>query len=177
MAAASAGQPPSGDESVDVRRYLDAIRRSSRLILAITVLVSVVVLLVSLLLPPTYQASTQLVFDPFAAGVDTDAESTQRQLATTNALVTSPRVLRRAAQEVPGETEASLEDKVESQVDPDASQANIIEVTASDEDAVQAARIANAVSTTLTGSPTPAHGCNRRSTGWSPRQALRPPRK
>ena len=149
MAAASAGQPPSGDESVDVRRYLDAIRRSSRLILAITVLVSVVVLLVSLLLPPTYQASTQLVFDPFAAGVDTDAESTQRQLATTNALVTSPRVLRRAAQEVPGETEASLEDKVESQVDPDASQANIIEVTASDEDAVQAARIANAVSTTF----------------------------
>ena len=87
----------SGDESVDVRRYLDAIRRSSRLILAIVVLVSGVVLLVSLLLPATYQASTQLVLDPSAAGLAVDAESTQRQLATTNALVTSPRVLQRAA--------------------------------------------------------------------------------
>ncbi len=138
-----------GDESVDVRRYLDAIRRNGRLILAIVLLVSGVVLAVSLLLPSTYKASTQLVFDPTAAGLDSDAESTTRQLATTNALVTSPRVLQQAAQELEGEDEESLEGKVESQVDPDASQANIIEVTASDEDARQAADIANAVSDTF----------------------------
>jgi capsular polysaccharide biosynthesis protein/Mrp family chromosome partitioning ATPase len=149
LSAVSGGQPVSRDESVDVRRYIDAIRRSSRLILAIVLLVSGVVLVVSLLLPSTYQASTQLVFDPSAAGIDTDAESTQRQLATTNALVTSPRVLRRAARVIPGETESSLEDKVTSEVDPDASQANIIEVTGSDEDAEQAARIANGVSETF----------------------------
>jgi polysaccharide biosynthesis transport protein len=139
----------SGDESVDVRRYLDAIRRSSRLILAIVVLVSGVVLLVSLLLPATYQASTQLVLDPSAAGLAVDAESTQRQLATTNALVTSPRVLQRAAAKIPGETQDSLQDEVESRVDPEATQANIIEVTASDEDAERAALIANTVSETF----------------------------
>lgn len=149
MSTGRPGQPTSGDESVDVRRYLDAIRRSSRLILAIVVIVTGVVLAVSLLLPSTYQASAQLVFDPSAAGLDVDAESTQRQLATTNALVTSPQVLEGAAGDLSGETGASLEDKVESQVDPDASQANIIEVTASDEDAEQAAAIANAVSETF----------------------------
>jgi Mrp family chromosome partitioning ATPase/capsular polysaccharide biosynthesis protein len=134
------------EEGVDTRRYLAAIRRDLPWIATVVAAVTVVVTLLSLLLPKSYDATTTIVVASSVSGfTDSDSESVERQLATTDALLTAPRVLRAAAEQVPGETADSIEDKVESRVDPEASQANIIEVTASDGDPEQAAAIANAV--------------------------------
>ena len=79
--------PP--DESVEVGRYLDAFRRSRWLIAGIVVGVTLAVFLISLLMPKTYQATSKLVLNstPSTAG-STDAQSTQRNLATDKAMLT-----------------------------------------------------------------------------------------
>ena len=135
-----------GEERVEVRRYLDALSRSRWLIGGIVAGVTGIVLLLSLLLPNSYQATSRLVFETAASLFgETDATSTQRQLATTETLLTSTQVLDRAARRVPGiESGEELEDKVTSSVEQ---QANIINITASDGDAERAAQIANAVGT------------------------------
>jgi capsular exopolysaccharide synthesis family protein len=135
------------DERIDVRRYLDAIRRSRWLIAAIVVLLTGAVLVISLVLPNTYTADARIVFeDPVAPLGGEDAESTRRRLATAEKLLTTPEVLSAAARRVRGETRASIEDKVESAVDQEA---NIIDVAVSDRDPERAAAIANAVATSF----------------------------
>jgi capsular exopolysaccharide synthesis family protein len=142
--SSSSRRESATEERVDVRRYLDALRRSRPLIVAIVVLMTGAVIVVSLALPDTYRASARIVFEedasPLAAS---DSESTQRQLATTETLLTTADVLSAAARAVPGETKDTLEDKVESSVDQDA---NIITVVVSDRDPNDAAKLANAVS-------------------------------
>lgn len=140
----SAPSQPRLDESgADVRRYLDAIRRNARLIALVVVVTTGVVLLLSLLLPKTYEAVARISLDTEASVLGaTDAESTQRQLATLETLLTSRQVLEAAAGELPGESVDSLEQNVESSADQ---QANIINVVAKDGDAERAAEIANAV--------------------------------
>jgi capsular exopolysaccharide synthesis family protein len=131
------------EERVDVRRYLDALRRSRLLIVLIVAGMTGTVVAVSLALPDTYRATARIVFEQSTSPLgDTDAASTQRRLATTEMLLTAPDVLTRAARSVPGETKDALEDKVESSVDE---QANIINVVVSDGDADDAATLANAV--------------------------------
>ncbi len=56
------GLPP--DDPVEVGRYLDAFKRSRRLIAAIVVLFTAAVFVISLLLPKTYQATSKLVLNP-----------------------------------------------------------------------------------------------------------------
>ena len=143
---ARSGLAVRAEEGVDTRRYLAAIRRDLPLIAGIVAAVTVVVVLVSLVLPKSYDATSTIVVASSVSGfTDVDSEAVQRQLATTDALLTAPRVLRAAAEQVPGETESSIEENIESRVDPEAAQANIIEITASNGDAETAAAIANAV--------------------------------
>src|SRR5918992_1515194 len=103
--SSSSRRESATEERVDVRRYLDALRRSRPLIVAIVVLMTGAVVVVSLALPDTYRASARIVFEedasPLAAS---DSESTQRQLATTETLLTTADVLSAAARAVPGET-------------------------------------------------------------------------
>jgi Mrp family chromosome partitioning ATPase/capsular polysaccharide biosynthesis protein len=140
--SASRGREPAAEERIDVRRYLDALRRSRRLIAGIVVLMTGTVLAVSLLLPDTYRATTRIVFEDSATVFgETNPESTQRRLATIETLVTAPTVLNSVAREV-GESRDSLEDNVEASVDEEA---NIVNVSATDEDPRRAARIANSV--------------------------------
>jgi Mrp family chromosome partitioning ATPase len=73
-----------------------------------------------------------------------DSDSVARRLATAERLVMTPRILTRAARSVPGESARSLEEKARATADPDA---NIIDVTASDEEQDRVASIANAVAT------------------------------
>ena len=131
------------EERVEVRRYLDALRRNRWLIALIVVGITGTVLILSLTLPDTYRATARVVLQestlPFG---ETDAASTERRLATTGSLLTTPEVLTLAARRVPGATPDELDSAIESDVDPEA---NIIEIEARDRDPERAARMANAV--------------------------------
>jgi Mrp family chromosome partitioning ATPase len=144
---ASEWSGPAGgdDEPVDVPRYLAALKRAWPLIVLLIVLMTLTVLVLSLALPKSYEATARIVFDDEAgAGAleTTDVETVRRRLATVQVLLTTTDVLQQVAQRVPGESADTLEDKVETSVDEDA---NIIDVTATDGDAAGAAAIANAV--------------------------------
>jgi capsular polysaccharide biosynthesis protein/Mrp family chromosome partitioning ATPase len=133
----------TADESLDVRRYLDAIRRHARMIVVLVIVATVAAVLVSRALPDQYKATTRLVLEePDNPLASSDAEAIQRQLATTDSLLTTPQVLDRAAAAVPGSSRAELQDSVSSKVDDSAS---IIDVEGADGDPKRAAAIANAV--------------------------------
>jgi tyrosine-protein kinase len=137
--------PP--DEPVEVGRYVDAFKRSRWLIAGIVVAVTVAVFVISLLLPKTYQATSKLVLNPNpAAAGTTDAQSTQRDLATDKAMLTYQPLLAAVAKTVNGETVDSLRTKVSASVDQDA---NVINITATDDTARGAAAIANGVAATF----------------------------
>jgi capsular exopolysaccharide synthesis family protein len=141
----SAGRrEPVGEERVEVRRYLDALSRSRWTIVAVVVLMTGVVVTVSLLLPDSYRATTRLVFEQTTTAFgEADEASTRRRLATTETLLTSQQVLDTAARRVPGAEDGDdIAGKVTSSVEDDA---NIINISGSDEDPETAARIANAV--------------------------------
>src|SRR5262245_9554977 len=138
--------PP--DEPVEVGRYLDAFKRSRWLIAGIVVAVTAAVFVISLLLPKTYQATSKLVLNqtPQAAGTS-DAQSTQRDLATVRVLLTTRELLAAVANNgLQGETVSSLRDKVSASVDQDA---NVINISATDDTARGAAAIANGVAATF----------------------------
>jgi capsular exopolysaccharide synthesis family protein len=137
------------DQPVETGRYLDALRRSKLLIALVVLPLTFLVLVVSLMLPKTYRATATIVVQSASDPLGGDVESTERRLATIDALVTTRETLRRAARRVPGETAATLDGKVSSSVDP---AANIINVAATDDSAREAARIANAVATTFVNS-------------------------
>lgn len=102
------------------------------------------VLALSLVLPKTYRASARIVLEDATGLLESGDASVERRLATLQTLVTTRDVLRRAGRQLEGENADSLEDKVSSSVDPEA---NIINVSATDDSAEGAAAIANAVAT------------------------------
>jgi polysaccharide biosynthesis transport protein len=131
------------DEPVDVPRYLSAPRRSWPLIALIIVLMTATVLVLSLALPKTYQATARILMDDQAGVLQAaDADSVTRRLATVQTLLTTRNVLEQAAERLPDESGRTLEDKVEVSVDQNA---NIVDVVATDGDPEGAAAIANAV--------------------------------
>ncbi|HET8651361.1 MAG TPA: Wzz/FepE/Etk N-terminal domain-containing protein [Gaiellaceae bacterium] len=137
--------PP--DQPVETGRYLDALRRSKLLIAVIVVALTAVVVVISLLLPTRYRATAKIVLESTSDPLQTrDVESSERRLATIDALLTTRDTRRRAAKSIPGETAATLEGKVESSVVPNA---DIVGITATDDTAAGAARIANAVAATF----------------------------
>src|SRR3954451_11107808 len=131
------------EPTVDVRRYIGALQRNRTLIGATVAGITLVVLLLSLILPKKYEATARIVLDPDTSLFATpDATSTQRELATIQKLVTSPAVEAVAAENVEGETEDSIDEAVDASV---SQTANLINVSASDSDPDKAAEIANAV--------------------------------
>jgi Mrp family chromosome partitioning ATPase len=145
--------PPTGSPLVgherptDAPRYVAALRRGFWLMLLIVVPLTATVLVLSLVLPKTYTATASLVLDERQGVLDSGSgEASARRLATTQRLLTSRDVLERTAQQLPGETADTLEDKVKVTSD-DA--ADIIRVQGSDGDAEGAAAIANGVARTF----------------------------
>ena len=135
------------DQPVDVLRFLTALRRAWWLIALIVVPFTGAVLVLSLVLPKTYDATARLVVQDNAgalAGADNDAMT--RRLATIQTLLTSRDVLTRAAEDLPRETADTLEDKVNASVDD---RASIVDVQATDDSADGAATIANGVTETF----------------------------
>jgi capsular polysaccharide biosynthesis protein len=129
--------PP--EEPIDVRRYVNALRRSRVLIAAIVIGLTALVLLLSLALPKTYTAQATILFDESPSAATTvDAE---RQLATIQKLLMTRDVLALSARKL-DTTVASLEPKVQATVDPNA---NIVNISASASTPKAAAATANAV--------------------------------
>jgi succinoglycan biosynthesis transport protein ExoP len=138
-----AGTRDAADEPVDLPRYLTALKRGWPLIALIIVLMTVTVLVLSLALPKTYEATARVLMDDRAGAFEpTDVETVRRRLATVQTLLTTRDVLAQAAEQLPDESVETLEDKVEASVDQDA---NIVDIVARDGDAEGAAEIANAV--------------------------------
>lgn len=131
----------ASDQPIEVRRYWDALRRSKLLIAFIVVPMTALVLVLSLVLPKTYQANARIVLEDVPGLLD-PGTAVERRLATLRTLVTTRGVLRGAGRRLQGENADSLEDKVSASVDPDA---NLISVIATDNTAQGAALIANAV--------------------------------
>jgi capsular exopolysaccharide synthesis family protein len=139
-----AGSSLRDEAGVDVRRYIAALRRSRRLIVAIVAVITGAVLALSLVLPNVYRATATIVLDVETGVLSTpDADSIERRLATTNALLASDDVLVAAAEDVPGETAGSIGGAIESSVNPET---NLIDVVATHADPDTAAVMANAVS-------------------------------
>ncbi|HYI17653.1 MAG TPA: Wzz/FepE/Etk N-terminal domain-containing protein, partial [Solirubrobacteraceae bacterium] len=130
------------EESIDVPRYLSALRRGAWLVALIVVPITVTVLVLSLVLPKTYSAVTSLVLEDQSGATASDPETSTQRLATIQRLLTSRDVLEAAGDKLPGENADTLEDKVTASVDDVAS---IVEVKATDGDAAGAAAIANGV--------------------------------
>jgi capsular exopolysaccharide synthesis family protein len=135
------------EEPVEVRRYLDAIRRGLPLVAGIVLALAISTYVVSSALPKRYKATASIV-QRTGAVIDqnTSADAITRDLNTVNSLVTTDSVLRAVVDKVPGTTLEGLRDNVASSVDPNA---NLIYVTAKDGDARKSADIANAVASTF----------------------------
>jgi Mrp family chromosome partitioning ATPase/capsular polysaccharide biosynthesis protein len=137
----------TGEEPIEVRRYLEALRRSLPLIAGITLVLTLSAYLVSSSLAKRYEAQASIVRQNLTVLDQTlSADSATRDLNTASILLTTRRVLQAAAREVPGETADSLAGKVKARVDPGA---DFIYVTASDSEPARAAAIANAVAQTF----------------------------
>jgi tyrosine-protein kinase len=137
------GPREAGDEPVDVPRHLAALKRTWPLIVVLIALMTGTALVLSLAVSKTYRATAQILMDDRAGVFQSgDVESVTRRLATVQALLTTRNVLERASDRLPRESAATLKDKVESSVDPEA---NIVDVVAKDGDSQGAAAIANAV--------------------------------
>jgi len=134
----------SPDQPIDVRRYVNALRRSRFLIGLIVATLTGIVLAVSLVLPKTYSARATILLDEspdLVASADV-----ARRLATIQTLLGTRDVLARAARRLEGESTDTLAGKVHASVDPNA---NIISVGATDTSPKGAADIANAVTTSF----------------------------
>jgi polysaccharide biosynthesis transport protein len=131
---------PPPEQPIDIRRYVNALRRSRGLIAAIVVMLTGIVLGLSLALPKTYSAGATILFDESPSL--TPSADAERQLATIQKLLMTRAVLARSARDLPGETADSLAGKVHASVDPSA---NIVTISASASTGRRAARIANAV--------------------------------
>jgi Mrp family chromosome partitioning ATPase/capsular polysaccharide biosynthesis protein len=136
----------TGEQPIEVRRYLDALRRSLPLIVAITLALALTAFVVSSLLSKRYDARASLVRQQLSVlDQGQSADDATRELNTIAILLTTKPVLRAAAVQVPGETADSLQGKVSARVDP---AADVVYVTGSASSATRAAAIANAVSRT-----------------------------
>jgi Mrp family chromosome partitioning ATPase/capsular polysaccharide biosynthesis protein len=132
----------SGEDPIEVTRYVESLRRSRWLIAAIVVVVTGAVIAISLTLPKVYETSANIVIDSSAGVSVGSGETVERELATIATLATTTPVLSEAARAVPGETVGNLERHVSSSVD---SSANIIHLTVSASSGRAAASLANAV--------------------------------
>jgi capsular exopolysaccharide synthesis family protein len=130
------------EQPIELRRHLDALRRSRAGIAALVIVMTAAAVGISVALPKSYKATARILYNASADPLSNpSSDVVQRQMATIGALITTPSTLLRAAPAA-GFSERQLEKKVAASVDP---RADIINVTATDGTAAGAQRIANAV--------------------------------
>ena len=147
LPASRSSRRSGAEDSIEARRYVDALRRRLWLILLLAVSAVVSALVISSLAPDRYKATASIVkrvtTGPYES-VNVDALT--RELSTIERLLLTSDVLEGAARRVRGESSGSVRAALESSVDPEA---NLIFVTATAGDPQKAADIANAVSLTF----------------------------
>lgn len=148
-----AGSGDPGEQPIELRRYLDALRRWRLPIVLIVLVATGATLAASLVLPKSYRASARILYDPTQnpAGSQ-NADAVLRALATISALITTPTVLDRVAPRHALSSDA-LGKNVHASVDQ---MANIVNVTATSRRPEGAAAIANDVAKTFLASSTAA---------------------
>lgn len=135
----------AADDPVEVRRYVNALRRDWWLIALMAGIATTTTFLLALTQHNSYRASTKIVFQQVdSLSGPSDVESVKRELATLRTLLETPRILGRAAAQLGGLSADDIHARVSTSVDANA---NIISVVATDGDPARAAAIANAVGT------------------------------
>ena len=134
-----------------LRHYVQVISNHFRLILFGVIFGSTITFVVSLFLPPVYQASALVKVDsaPMVAATTTsgnDIFSAQAQAVSYAILVTSPEVLQEAARKLSGRTVDELRKAVS---DSPMDNTQLIEIRATASSPKEAADIANTVATTF----------------------------
>jgi capsular polysaccharide biosynthesis protein/Mrp family chromosome partitioning ATPase len=137
----SPASDPNGEPPIDVARMVGALRASAPVIALAVAAVTLIVFAVSSATAERFRATARIVAGPLAASAPT-ADTDQRRLATNVALLTTPDVLGAAARSLPHQTAAGLRHKLSTTI---ATDADVIDVTATDHKAGAAAAIANAV--------------------------------
>ncbi|HEV2769301.1 MAG TPA: hypothetical protein VGV40_03870, partial [Solirubrobacteraceae bacterium] len=140
------GELERGDvraDAVDTARYVAALRRNAALMATIVAVITGGVALASLLVPKSYEATTDiLVIERDAlSSASAESDSLLRRLATLRTLVTTPAVLAPAADQLSVDAEA-LEDRVTASTDQEA---DVLSISATAESAEAAQQTANAV--------------------------------
>jgi tyrosine-protein kinase len=142
----AAARGDADEQPLEVRRYLDALRRSRWALLAFVLAATGAAVGASVALPKAYTATAKILYNPSANPVaGQSADVILRQLATYGSLAMTPSVLGRAAQAV-GTTEKQLEQKVGVSVDQTG---NLLDVTATAGTPRGAQAIADAVARTF----------------------------
>jgi tyrosine-protein kinase len=133
----------TGEQPVEMRRYLGAVRRSWLFIGAFVIAITAVAIVGSSLAAKKYR-STATIIQGGSTVLDSSSnpDTIQRQLETNRRLLQTNDVLDQAASKLRGQTRNSLSDAISSSVDPTA---NIINVSANNGNAKTSAAIANAV--------------------------------
>jgi capsular exopolysaccharide synthesis family protein len=135
-----------GEQPLEVRRYLNALKRSWPLVVLLVVLVTAAAVGVTSLAEKKYRATATVVQGTTLLSDSSNVDATTRQLATIQRLLKTSPILDRALTHLPGQTRGSLGSAISSSVDPDA---NIINITAENKDPHAVASIANAVAGAL----------------------------
>jgi capsular exopolysaccharide synthesis family protein len=133
-----------------LRHYAQVIRNHFGFILLGVIFGSTITFVISLFLPPVYQASALVKVDSVlttaATASDNDVFSVQAQAVSYAILVTSPEVLQEAAKKLPGMTVDQLKNVVS---DSPVDNTQLIEVRANADNPERAADIGNTVATTF----------------------------
>jgi non-specific protein-tyrosine kinase len=134
---------PQSDQPIEVRRSLDALRRSRGWIALFVLATTAVVVGISLYVPKTYRATSKLIYEPATSlFASTDPGTVERNLETFQRVLTTRQVLTSAANRVPGQTPDSIQSDVTASVDQTA---DIISIAALASKPRLAAAIANSV--------------------------------
>ncbi len=137
---------PLGEQPIEVRRYLNALKRSWLFIVVLVAVVTAAAVMLSSLAEKKYRATATIVQGSTLLADNSNVDATQRQLATIQQLLKTNPVLNRALVHLPRQTRDSISGAISSAVDPNA---NIITITAVNADPRAAASIANAVAGSL----------------------------
>lgn len=135
------------EQPIEVHRYLNALRRSWKVIVLCVAGATALAIATSYLLPSKYVATATVVEQESLGplGSASDVETVKRRLATIERLLSTSAVLDAAADRVGG-TRRELKRAISSAVD---GEANIIEVSAESESPRASAAMANAVASAL----------------------------
>ncbi len=134
------------DQPIDLRRAVEALRRSRWLIFAIVATVTGVVAIVSLTSAKRYTATATLAYEARVSPEGADPDAIDRLLGVSERLVTASGVLDAAGERAPGGAAAVRAAELDARVDP---ASNLLELKATTGSAASSAGVANAVAETF----------------------------